>query len=545
MEWHEKQAVPYNTWKTNVTEMKRLTRVVEKVVKRWHMLIVAVPFATWKEQVVELKRLARAAEKVIKRWQLISVAVPYTTWKEQVVELKRLARAAEKVVTRWQLLSVAVPYTTWHGNVSEKKRLKRAAEKLVQRWQHMALAVPWTSWVFNADESRRLRRAAHKIIGRMKLLHLARPWTAWVLRSEERKRLKRAAELVLKRWLARGLTAPFFGWLVSSDAARVAKAKVDKIIRGWKNMSILSAFQSWSEHALSEREQREVHDREEMLLEQKRSQEGELGFQINSLGSELSASKERETQLSKKLAASWKEVSNIGRECEALRAGGENQEIAMVGAEKMLNECLSVLKVRKQKEAVLERQLSDVQASAFEVSTQLVQRDREILRVRKELGRARAAESSSLKQEEQTREQRAQQQALLMQQLSPMLHNIQVSHHISLQLQSGLEEEAAAGRLRQLTHLRLNIEGVALAAKDGAYFGLGNLWGEMDSSDPYLVIKTVNDEVLFKGEYVKKNLNPKWETFEFSVEKLGGAEALDNAEFVPKKSGPIFVLALV
>ena len=43
MEWHEKQAVPYNTWKTNVTEMKRLTRVVEKVVKRWHMLIVAVP----------------------------------------------------------------------------------------------------------------------------------------------------------------------------------------------------------------------------------------------------------------------------------------------------------------------------------------------------------------------------------------------------------------------------------------------------------------------------------------------------------------------
>jgi Ca2+-dependent lipid-binding protein len=39
----------------------------------------------------------------------------------------------------------------------------------------------------------------------------------------------------------------------------------------------------------------------------------------------------------------------------------------------------------------------------------------------------------------------------------------------------------------------------------------------MDSSDPYLVLKTIDDQVLYKGEYVKKNLNPKWETFEVRV----------------------------
>ena len=58
--------------------------------------------------------------------------------------------------------------------------------------------------------------------------------------------------------------------------------------------------------------------------------------------------------------------------------------------------------------------------------------------------------------------------------------------------------------------LRLSIEGIKLAAKDGAYFGLGNLWGEMDSSDPYLLIKSVKGDVVHKTEFVPKNLNPKW-----------------------------------
>jgi hypothetical protein len=34
--------------------------------------------------------------------------------------------------------------------------------------------------------------------------------------------------------------------------------------------------------------------------------------------------------------------------------------------------------------------------------------------------------------------------------------------------------------------------------------------GEMDSSDPYLLIKSTAGEVVHKTEYVTKNLNPKW-----------------------------------
>jgi hypothetical protein len=54
----------------------------------------------------------------------------------------------------------------------------------------------------------------------------------------------------------------------------------------------------------------------------------------------------------------------------------------------------------------------------------------------------------------------------------------------------------------------------------GAYFGLGNLWGEMDSSDPYLLVKNMSGDVIHKTEYVPKNLNPKWETFDLPLERL-------------------------
>jgi len=562
-------ALPFGTWNTQVVDLKRLARSAAKVVSRWCLLAVAVPYATWHANVADTKRLKRMAEKLVKRWKQMALSVPFVSWKAQVVELKRQARTVEKIVSRWRLLAVTVPYATWHTNVAETKRLKRVTEKLVKRWRQLALSVPFVTWKDQVAELNRLARAAAKIITRWQLLVVAVPYASWAESVKEQLRqrgvLKRMAQrmqnvLLYKGWSSwadnvrerlrqRGVLERmalrmqnvllYKGWARWAEHATEARRQRDilgKILLRMRNAGMYQAYASWSEHTQHELAQRETKDREELLLDQQRSQGHELGFQIHSLGVELNASKERENQLSKKLAASWKEVSNIGRECESLRAGGESQEMAMVAAEKMLQECLSVLKVRKQKEALLEQQLCDVRASAFEVSTNLVQTRREMDKVQKELGRARADQSSVVKlaaeQEQKMREQRAQQQALLMQQVTPMLHNIRVGVGISTQLQSGLEEEAAAGRLRELTHLRLSIEGVQLAAKDGAYFGLGNLWGEMDSSDPYLVFKTVDDQVLYKGEYIKKNLNPKWETFELSVEKLGGAEKIDDAELV-------------
>ena len=70
----------------------------------------------------------------------------------------------------------------------------------------------------------------------------------------------------------------------------------------------------------------------------------------------------------------------------------------------------------------------------------------------------------------------------------------------------------------------------------GAYFGLGNLWGEMDSSDPYLLVKNMSGDVIHKTEYVPKNLNPKWETFDLPLERLcgnvSGALHVDTQQYV-------------
>ena len=51
------------------------------------------------------------------------------------------------------------------------------------------------------------------------------------------------------------------------------------------------------------------------------------------------------------------------------------------------------------------------------------------------------------------------------------------------------------------------------------------------AGDPYLVFKNLKGDVVHKTEVVAKNLNPKWETFEVSIEELCGDVPLADAEF--------------
>jgi len=45
----------------------------------------------------------------------------------------------------------------------------------------------------------------------------------------------------------------------------------------------------------------------------------------------------------------------------------------------------------------------------------------------------------------------------------------------------------------------------------------------MDSSDPYLVFRNMKGDVVHKTEVVVKNLNPKFASFEISIDKLCGS----------------------
>ena len=116
-------------------------------------------------------------------------------------------------------------------------------------------------------------------------------------------------------------------------------------------------------------------------------------MQIASLNADLGSSKEREEQLSKKLAASWKEVSNISRECEALRLGGEEQEKGMDEAQEKLREFMLLVRDFEEKESLHQKHHAELQAAAFDMSSQLLMSDREVLRSRKELSRALAGEA--------------------------------------------------------------------------------------------------------------------------------------------------------
>ena len=83
------------------------------------MLACAIPYGKWHERVEEQKRLRRAAEKVVKRWHNLMLSVPFESWSSNVREQKRLASVAEKIVRRSCTSALLSLYSSpWDGPLS-------------------------------------------------------------------------------------------------------------------------------------------------------------------------------------------------------------------------------------------------------------------------------------------------------------------------------------------------------------------------------------------------------------------------------------------
>mmetsp|Transcript_14999 Transcript_14999/g.21856 ORF Transcript_14999/g.21856 Transcript_14999/m.21856 type:complete len:742 (-) Transcript_14999:123-2348(-) len=462
------------SWDANVRELQRQQHVLEKMALRMANMLVYKGWSTWVENATETRRHKNVLEKMVLRMMNASIFTAIRTWQENVGDIHRKRDVMLKLVVRMQNMLASRCMQRWIEVTADEVRKAAVLQRIVRRWINMTLGTTFCTWMDSVSEGKRLRRMASRVVQQWSAATIARAWSSWVDMTDEAARLQESSTSTAKE------------------------------------------------------EETQLHV-------------NELVSQIDVLGVDLSLSKGRENQLSKKLAASWKEVSNIGRECEALRLGGENQEIAMVGAQKLLQECLAVLRARELSEHMLEGQLADMQTSAFEVSTQLVMSDREVLRARKDLSRARAGEARVVQEAEDQTDKIAKKEADLKGQLqyycTAISADLKITHQISQEFAVAVREEARAppSLARDVPKLtmRLAMEGIKLAAKDGAYFGLGNLWGEMDSSDPYLVFRNMKGDVVHKTEVVVKNLNPKFASFEISIDKLCGSNPhFAEAEFV-------------
>ena len=109
-------------------------------------------------------------------------------------------------------------------------------------------------------------------------------------------------------------------------------------------------------------------------------------------------------------------------------------------AQQHTSETLELLRATQQKEETLQQQLKELQTVAFDMSSQLVMGDREILRTRKELTRALASEARiRTEADEQLKTMRSKE----------------------ADLRAQLAEISAAKKASML----LSIEGIQLAAK--------------------------------------------------------------------------------
>ena len=109
-------------------------------------------------------------------------------------------------------------------------------------------------------------------------------------------------------------------------------------------------------------------------------------------------------------------------------------------AQQHISETLELLRATQQKEETLQQQLKELQTVAFDMSSQLVMGDREILRTRKELTRALASEARiRTEADEQLKTMRSKE----------------------ADLRAQLAEISAAKK----ASMRLSIEGIQLAAK--------------------------------------------------------------------------------
>jgi hypothetical protein len=187
---------------------------------------------------------------------------------------------------------LAPAYSSWNDHVKELLHKKRVLETMARRMCNAGMYKAWATWLENAKELKRQAVVRNKVLLRWKNQSMAKIYQFWVSSCLDSKRIKLNTTRVVNHWTRATISRALSSWILA-----ILQTKD-------------SAKQFVEEAAMANEEQR-------------RSQAIELASQVDNLGVELTSSKERENQLSKKLAASWKEVAIIGRECEALRVGAE------------------------------------------------------------------------------------------------------------------------------------------------------------------------------------------------------------------------------
>ena len=306
-------AVPFQSWASNVAELKRLAIAAAKIIIRWQTMALSRPWLAWVDRVGEKQRLQRAATRVLRRWNACYVAPAFQTWVEVHSKTNAMALAGAKVILRWRNLQLtqslsswleavrttrltarvltrwscktmlgafclwsdhaqaqtqargnafaavkkmlngclAMAFAAWAAEHAECKRLQAAAVRVVYRWQQMSMALPFTTWHDHVAEAKQLKRAAEKVVNRWSCMSMAAPFYTWQNNVSEKLRLQLAASKVVVRWRLMALGRPWLAWCDRTENKNRLKRISEKILRRWSKSDHAPAFNAWKQMYLS------------------------------------------------------------------------------------------------------------------------------------------------------------------------------------------------------------------------------------------------------------------------------------------------------
>ena len=122
-------------------------RKARKAVKMWRNHALGRAWRTWRSHVSETKRLRAIAVKAVRHWKNRLMSQAWQSWYDEHIKCVRLMELRARVLMRWQKRAMTKAYEKWWSVL----RRSRIAQRTVANFMRKTLCKAWRTWEGNVD----------------------------------------------------------------------------------------------------------------------------------------------------------------------------------------------------------------------------------------------------------------------------------------------------------------------------------------------------------------------------------------------------------
>ena len=188
----------FDTWYTNVVEVKRQMAVVEASLSRWKAFGVSDAFENWVQAVHRNRSRATFVQSILVRMKL----------SQEKLQQQRRDALLPAVLSKWMHQRTQKAFTRWEYVKHEMQRLRTIGTRFLARWRNLQMSTAFDHWFDNAHTLRGLR----KVVSRWSCMQKSQVWDQWLTNAQEQKRLRAVGLKVLMNWTKRTVSRAFHAW---------------------------------------------------------------------------------------------------------------------------------------------------------------------------------------------------------------------------------------------------------------------------------------------------------------------------------------------